>query len=82
MSPSVGELRLVMLDSSVPGAPYGELEPATLAWLDRTLAAAPDQPALVALHHPPFPVRHPAHGRAELSPTPTRWRMCCGAIIK
>jgi 3',5'-cyclic AMP phosphodiesterase CpdA len=51
---SVGDLQLVMLDSSVPGAPYGELGASTLAWLDRTLAAAPDRPTLVALHHPPF----------------------------
>jgi 3',5'-cyclic-AMP phosphodiesterase len=51
---SVGSLQLVMLDSCVPGAPYGELGPATLTWLDRTLAATPDRPAVVALHHPPF----------------------------
>lgn len=48
------DLRLVMLDSSVPGAPHGLLGGPTLAWLEATLAAAPDRPALVALHHPPF----------------------------
>ncbi|MEW6256240.1 MAG: phosphodiesterase [Pseudomonadota bacterium] len=48
------ELRLVMLDSSVPGAPHGELGQPTLAWLDATLGATPDRPTLVALHHPPF----------------------------
>jgi 3',5'-cyclic AMP phosphodiesterase CpdA len=51
---SVGDLQVVMLDSVVPGSPYGELGPATLTWLDRTLGAAEDRPALVALHHPPF----------------------------
>ncbi|MFG1466224.1 phosphodiesterase [Xanthobacter sp. DSM 24535] len=47
-------VRLVMLDSSVPGAPHGELGPQTLGWLEETLAAAPDRPTLIALHHPPF----------------------------
>ncbi|MFG1421362.1 phosphodiesterase [Roseixanthobacter liquoris] len=47
-------VRLVMLDSSVSGASHGELGAATLAWLDATLATAPDRPALIALHHPPF----------------------------
>lgn len=50
----VGALRLVVLDTVVPGAPHGALCPARLAWLDRTLAAAPGVPTLVALHHPPF----------------------------
>ncbi|MFG1397497.1 phosphodiesterase [Roseixanthobacter pseudopolyaromaticivorans] len=47
-------VRLVMLDSSVAGAPHGELGAPTLAWLDETLSATPERPALVALHHPPF----------------------------
>lgn len=47
-------VRLVMLDSSVAGASHGELGAATLSWLDETLAAAADRPALIALHHPPF----------------------------
>jgi Icc protein len=50
----VGRLDLVLLDSSVPGRPYGELDAPTLQWLKETLAAAPEQPALVFLHHPPF----------------------------
>ncbi|MFG1425911.1 phosphodiesterase [Roseixanthobacter glucoisosaccharinicivorans] len=47
-------VRLVMLDSSLPGASHGELGAATRAWLDETLAATPDRPTLIALHHPPF----------------------------
>jgi len=50
----VGRLRLVALDTVVPGAPHGALCAARLAWLDRTLAAAPAAPTLVAMHHPPF----------------------------
>lgn len=48
------DLSLVMLDSTVPGAPHGELGPDGLAFLDRALATRPGRPALVCLHHPPF----------------------------
>jgi Icc protein len=50
----VGELDLLLLDSSVPGRPHGELDAPTLQWLDATLASSASRPALVFLHHPPF----------------------------
>jgi len=50
----VGPIDVLLADSSVPGKAYGELDPATLAWLDQTLASAPQRPALLFLHHPPF----------------------------
>ncbi len=50
----VSGLDLLLLDSSVPGKPHGELDAPTLRWLDATLASSPDRPALVFLHHPPF----------------------------
>jgi Icc protein len=53
-SVAVGGLDLVLLDSSVAGKPHGELEAQTLQWLDTVLASAPDRPALLFLHHPPF----------------------------
>jgi Icc protein len=48
-------MRLVGLDTHIPGAGGGELCQERLAWLDETLAAAPDEPTLVLMHHPPFP---------------------------
>ncbi len=51
---AVGDIDIVLLDSSVPGKPYGELDTETLTWLDDALAATPDRPALLFLHHPPF----------------------------
>ncbi|MGJ4994539.1 phosphodiesterase [Bradyrhizobium sp. HKCCYLS3077] len=48
------ELDLLLLDSSVPGHPHGELDAATLAWFDDRLSARADKPALMFLHHPPF----------------------------
>jgi Icc protein len=47
-------LDLVLLDSSVPRRPHGELDDATLRWLDLTLGASEARPALLFLHHPPF----------------------------
>ena len=47
-------VRLVMLDTLVPGASHGELSSAQLEWLDQTLAAQPAKPTLVGMHHPPF----------------------------
>jgi 3',5'-cyclic-AMP phosphodiesterase len=49
-----GPLDLILLDCSVPGKPHGDLDAPTLLWLEATLAAAPDRPALLFLHHPPF----------------------------
>jgi 3',5'-cyclic-AMP phosphodiesterase len=47
-------VRLVALDTVIPGASGGALCDKRLAWLDRTLAARPDAPTLVLMHHPPF----------------------------
>jgi 3',5'-cyclic AMP phosphodiesterase CpdA len=47
-------LRIVALDSTIPGESGGEVRESQLAWLDETLRAAPTKPTLLALHHPPF----------------------------
>ena len=47
-------VRLVALDSVIPMQGGGTLCGERLAWLDRTLAARPTAPTIVALHHPPF----------------------------
>jgi 3',5'-cyclic-AMP phosphodiesterase len=49
----VGPLRLLLLDSQVPGSPGGRLGPARLAWLERQLAGSGD-PTVLAVHHPPY----------------------------
>jgi len=51
---AIGGLDLLLLDSSVAGKPHGELDAATLQWLDAALASRADRPALIFLHHPPF----------------------------
>jgi Icc protein len=47
-------LRLVALDTVVPGEGGGRLCDERLGWLDRTLAAAPKRPTMIIMHHPPF----------------------------
>jgi len=47
-------VRLVMLDTLVPGHGHGELCPERLAFLEAALAAEPQKPTIVAMHHPPF----------------------------
>jgi 3',5'-cyclic-AMP phosphodiesterase len=47
-------LRLVALDTHIPGRGGGELCTERLEWLDRTLAMAPERPTALMMHHPPF----------------------------
>ncbi len=47
-------VRLVCLDTVIPGATGGALCADRLSWLERQLEAAPDKPTVVACHHPPF----------------------------
>ncbi len=63
-------VRLVMLDSVVPGAGHGELCAARLAWLDARLAEAPERPTFVVLHHPPMLSGLPTYDSINLHTTP------------
>jgi 3',5'-cyclic AMP phosphodiesterase CpdA len=46
-------VRIVVLDTLIPGKPGGTLCERRLHWLDRRLAES-DRPTIVAQHHPPF----------------------------
>jgi len=90
-----GELRVVLVDSSVPGSPHGDaLEapgaPSRLDWLEAELAEAPGQPTLLALHHPPFAtgighmdrqnLRHADRLAAVLARHPQVLAITCGHV--
>jgi len=47
-------LRLIGLDSTIPGSHGGQLLDSQLHWLDEQLALRPQAPTLLILHHPPF----------------------------
>lgn len=52
----VAGLRVVSLDTSVPGYHHGELTDAQLAWLADVLSTPATHGTLLALHHPPIPI--------------------------
>jgi 3',5'-cyclic AMP phosphodiesterase CpdA len=65
-------LRMIVLDSTVPGAPYGETRAEQLDWLRTELRSPAPDGTLVVLHHPPVPDKTPLaglltlHGSADL----------------
>jgi 3',5'-cyclic-AMP phosphodiesterase len=48
-------VRLIGLDTVVPGHGHGEMCAARLGWLEGRLAERREQPTLVFMHHPAFP---------------------------
>jgi 3',5'-cyclic AMP phosphodiesterase CpdA len=47
-------IRLIGIDTTIEGRHDGELCATRLDWLDAELAAAPDRPTIICMHHPPF----------------------------
>ncbi|MFM6849751.1 MAG: metallophosphoesterase, partial [Terrabacter sp.] len=52
----VDGLRIVALDTSVPGYHHGDLHADQLAWLADVLATPAEHGTLLAMHHPPLPL--------------------------
>lgn len=83
-------LRIVALDTLIPGHPGGELCAERLAWLDAALAEAPQRPTVVLMHHPPFAtgiahmdsygLRDPAALAAIVARHPQVERILCGHL--
>jgi Icc protein len=48
------EVRLIMLDTVVPGKDGGALDAPQLDWLETTLGAALYRPSVIFMHHPPI----------------------------
>lgn len=67
-----GPLRLVGLDTTIPGEGGGSLPEAELQWLDRTLRDAPQRPTIVAMHHPPVLTGVPAWDATAIGPVELR----------
>ena len=51
----VGGLRVITLDTSVPGHHHGAVSEAQLAWLGRELSVPAPDGTILAMHHPPVP---------------------------
>jgi 3',5'-cyclic AMP phosphodiesterase CpdA len=52
---SINGLRIISLDTTVPGYHHGELTDAQLAWLAAELSDPAPHGTLLAMHHPPIP---------------------------
>jgi Icc protein len=48
-------VRLIALDTTLPGKTEGEVGAEQLAWLAARLEEEPTKPTIVFMHHPPFP---------------------------
>ncbi len=59
-------LRLITLDTSVPGAHHGELRQSQLDWLAGQLATPAPLGTIIAMHHPPVPSVLPLAASVEL----------------
>ncbi|WP_406249825.1 metallophosphoesterase [Microbacterium sp. M] len=59
-------LRLIALDTSVPGWHHGDLDEAQLAWLKEQLSTPLPHGTLLAMHHPPLPSHLPLFDILEL----------------
>lgn len=59
-------LRVVALDSTVPGWHHGDLDEAQLEWLGDVLATPAPLGTILALHHPPLPSHVPLFDILEL----------------
>lgn len=59
-------LRIVTLDSTVPGHHHGELRDEQLAWLGEVLATPAPLGTILAMHHPPVPSVLPLAASVEL----------------
>ncbi|MDQ1137405.1 Icc-related predicted phosphoesterase [Microbacterium sp. SORGH_AS 1204] len=62
----LGGLRLIALDSTVPGWHHGDLDAAQLTWLRGELAEPAPLGTILALHHPPLPTHIPFFDILEL----------------
>lgn len=52
-------VRIICLDTTIPGKVEGTLCPERMAWLAAKLAEAPAAPTMIAMHHPAFRIGRP-----------------------
>lgn len=62
-----GPVRLIGLDTLLPGQDGGLLDDNRLNWLSDRLVEAPERPTLIFMHHPPFPTGLYAYEQMNLA---------------
>jgi 3',5'-cyclic AMP phosphodiesterase CpdA len=71
-----GPVRLIALDSTVPGQHAGHLCERRLQWLEARLDEAPTRPTMLFVHHPPFTL-----GESALNEMSREGRDGLGAVV-
>lgn len=75
-------LRLIALDSSVPGWHHGDLDAAQLEWLRAELSEPAPLGTILALHHPPLPTHIPFFDILELRDQPGLAAAIAGSDVR
>ena len=78
----VDGLRIIALDTSVPGYHHGELVDEQWEWLAQQLEAPAPRGTLLALHHPPIPTVVPLMGLIELEDQARLWTAIRGSDVR
>ncbi|HKZ14011.1 MAG TPA: phosphodiesterase [Solirubrobacterales bacterium] len=74
----LGPLRLICLDSIIPGAEAGSLDEGRIEWLESTLDADREKLTVLAMHHPPLTTAIPTFDAIGLAP---EWREALGELL-
>ena len=75
-------LRLIALDTSVPGWHHGDLDDAQLTWLRQALATPAPLGTILAMHHPPLPSHIPFFDILELRDQPRLAEIVAGSDVR
>jgi len=75
-------LRVIALDSTVPGWHHGDLDAAQLQWLRDELATPAPLGTILALHHPPLPTHIPFFDILELRDQPGLAAAIAGSDVR
>ena len=78
----LGGLRVLCLDSTVPGLEGGEVSPGSLAWLAGQLAEPAPEGTILAMHHAPLPVVQDLAASWELVGQPELAGVLAGSDVR
>jgi len=75
-------LRLIALDTSVPGFHHGQLTANQLTWLREQVRTSAPRGTLIAMHHPPLPAPDALMGIIELDNQEAFWDAIAGSDVR
>lgn len=78
----LGGLRVIALDTTVPGWHHGEIDAPQLAWLRDELSTPAPLGTLLAMHHPPLPSHIPFFDILELREQGALARAIAGSDVR